>query len=106
MSFNLAEDNFDDVEGLHFCKSCYHVYDEFHNLVSGVCPFCFAKKHYISILIPDLKDEVENMAFCPICFRQYNMRSWEISDEIKEQFRKKREEKFVEMMCKQIEKRE
>ena len=102
MSFNITKDNFDDVEGLHFCKSCYHVYDEFHNLVSGVCPMCFAKKHFISILIPDPKEEAENMAFCPICYRQYNMRSWEISDEIKEQFRKKREREFLEMMQEKI----
>lgn len=106
MSFNITKDNFDDVEGLHFCKSCYHVYDEFHNLVSGVCPMCFAKKHLISILIPDSQEEVENVAYCPICNRRYNMRSWKISDEIKEQFRKKREREFFEMVGKQIEKRE
>ena len=106
MNFNIAEDNFDDVEGLHFCKSCYHVYDEFHNLVSGVCPICFAKQHLISILIPDSQEEVEDVAYCPHCYRRYNVRSWKISDEIKEQFRKKREEEITEMLCKQIGKRE
>ena len=108
MKHDMRDVDFANVEGLHYYKSAYYVFDEFNNLIPCVCPFCYSKQHLINILTPDPQEFADGVAVCSLCERRFNLKSWEFSDEAKQKLkdkqRKDREKEFCEAVLKQSKK--